>query len=96
MVAPDPYRGTERQPEHHFFLQHAHAFEIDAFLNRFTAGARHSLRSGPFVRVTIADADDALCFRLFFAGDIVLYFRSVGGPASVSNRQARKAHEPAP
>jgi hypothetical protein len=93
MVAPDPYRGTERRPEHHFYLQHAHAPEIDAFLNRFTAG--HSLRSRHFVRVTITDAADALCFRLFFAGDIVLYFRSVGGSASASN-QPRTAHEPSP
>jgi hypothetical protein len=96
MVAPDPCRGTERQPEHHFFLQHAHAFEIDAFLNRFTAGTGHSLRSGHFVRVTIADADDALCFRLFFASDIVLYFQSVGGPARVPNGLPRTAYEPSP
>jgi hypothetical protein len=96
MFAPDPCRGTERQPEHHFFLQHAHAFEIDAFLNRFTAGAGHSLRSRHFVRVTIADADDALCFRLFFAGDIVLYFRSVSSSAGVPNGQVRTAYEPTP
>ena len=96
MFAPDPYGGTERQPEHHFFLQHAHAFEIDAFLNRFTAGARHSLCSGQFMRVTIADADDARCFRLFFAGDIVLYFQSVIGSAGVPNGQVRTADEPTP
>jgi hypothetical protein len=96
MLAPHPCRGTERQPEHHFFLQHAHAPEIDAFLDRLATGAGHSLRSRHFVRVTIADAADALCFRLFFAGDIVLYVRSVSGSAGVPDRQVRTAYEPSP